>query len=153
MAAIREDGGLTDAEDGTQGFERAAVALMAEIDAKHVERHAVPRDRLPIGGKAEAGVRVDEPSNQPRGGHPIDARPRTRNPEAFLIRRRVSEPAGAGDVLGSACVGCPALELVEQRDDAIAAGASEEIDAFDGGEALSEDVQEATDGWRTCAPG
>jgi hypothetical protein len=50
---------------GTERFECAAVTLVAELDAEHIERDTLFGRRLAIDSESEAGLRIDESSNQP----------------------------------------------------------------------------------------
>ena len=79
------DGRIRDAEDGAQGLERAALALMAELDAEHVERNRVRgRKGLAVDRELESASSIDEASNQPRRAHAIDAGTRARHPQRRL---------------------------------------------------------------------
>jgi hypothetical protein len=95
------------AKHRAQCFERAAVALMGDLDAEHVERDAISRHGISVASEAKACLGIDEPLDQPGRGCAIDAGPRTCHPQAAVIRlcRRVGRrrprnvrPIGMRDV-------------------------------------------------------
>src|SRR2546422_6973409 len=64
-------------------FKRAGVALMAELNAKHVEWHRVASFiRFLREIKARPGI--DETPDQPRTSHAVDTRPGARDPKPVL---------------------------------------------------------------------
>ena len=66
-----------------QHFEGAAVALMGEIGVEHVKAQlAALRPVAARRHELELGLRVDEASNQPCAGDPVDVDPFARNPYA-----------------------------------------------------------------------
>ena len=77
---------VRDIETLRQCFERARRTVMTELTGIHVERHV--RIGRPF-DEAERRLRVDEPANQPRRRHPIDAGPGPGHPApAAECRRR-----------------------------------------------------------------
>ena len=154
IAAIRRQRRSGDAEDRAQRFEGASVTLVAELHPEHVERHAVIRNGLPIGGEAESGLTIDEETYQPGRRHAIDARARPRDPQAPLKRRR---PSGvipwSGRRRPSSGAADSVLELAKHGEHTIAAGTAEEIDLLGRDETFPKDVDEATERRCSCALG
>src|SRR5215211_1194931 len=105
---------------------------MTELHAEHVERKRVWGNRLSVLDESEAGMRIDEPRDQPGGRHPIDAGPWPGDPQAPSIVRGTFGP-----VLRLSCTPAPGVEplgeLLDQLHRAIAAGTAEEVRAFDRG--------------------
>src|SRR5689334_19038290 len=73
--------GTLEAEDAAQGFEGASLALMAELDAEHVERDGGVGYILAIGGEGESRPGIDEAADQPCRRHPIHAGARPSDPQ------------------------------------------------------------------------
>ena len=77
------------------GVERAALALVADLDALDVERDraGVGRDVFHLGriDIEDARLRVDEAADQPRAGDAVDLRPPPRHPQARRFRREAVE--------------------------------------------------------------
>ena len=144
MAAIRADRGLRDAEDRAQGLEGAAVGLVAERHAEHVEGHGVVGQRVTVGGEGEARGRVDESPDQPRRAHAVHARTRPGHPQASGVGGEVAGRGRAGCRLGVAAR--LVFECAEQGGDAVAAGAAEEVDPFEGGEPRAKALDQAAHG-------
>ena len=141
-----------EAEDRAQGFEGAAPGLVAELDAEHVEWHALVGHRLGVDTEAEARLRIDEAPDQPGGRHAIDAWPRPRNPEAALKRHHPSGLFCGGWTPRTAGGRDSTLEFAKHREDAIPPGTAEEVDLLGGDQALPEDVEQTTDRRCACAP-
>jgi hypothetical protein len=64
-------GSLLNAKQRAEGFERATLALVAELDSEHVERDGPVGKSFPVRGEVESCVRIDEAANEPRGGYAI----------------------------------------------------------------------------------
>jgi hypothetical protein len=128
--------GLVDAEHGAERLERATFVLMTELDAKHVERNPVRWNRVAIRGEGKPCFAIDEAPDQPGRRHAIDAWAWTSDPELTTVRAlRVSHLRRRTSVRRRACT---VFDLFNEGDDAVAAGAAEEVDVFDRGEPLTQ---------------
>jgi hypothetical protein len=130
------DCGVADAEADGERLEGAAIPLVPETRAEHVKGHRVAGG-LGIGQEAKPRVRIDEPANEPRRRHPIDAGSRTRHPQTASVLSCVGSTAGGGVALSLRRGWTCGFEVGQQRHDVVAAGAAEEIDTLDGGKPLS----------------
>ena len=74
------NGGVTNLERLDKCLERAVFATVAEVHPEHVEGNPVARHGVPVGRKSEAGLPVDEATDEPRRRHPVDAGSRPRAP-------------------------------------------------------------------------
>ena len=117
---------------------------MAELDAEHVEWHAMIGHHLAVGSEAESRLSVDEAPNEPGGRHAIDARPRPRDPEAPLKRRHPFRVVRCGWSRRAARTGDSVLELTKHREDTIAPGTAEEVDLLGRDQPLPKDVEQPT---------
>ena len=57
---------MVDPEARALALNRAAVDMMAQVHAKHVEGNRISRLGLTFGRKLDARLGIDKPSNQPR---------------------------------------------------------------------------------------
>ena len=121
-----------------QRLERAVLAVMAEVHARHVERDRVARDL--VGRREdELGLRVHEALDEPRRGDAVHVRPRAGDPAAALERGEVEgrrRPAGSDAPGGGAL-----LDRLARPLDLATSGRLEEVDLADAGHLAREPRQ------------
>ena len=103
---------IVNVEDRAQRLERAALALMTEFHAEHVERNRAVGYSTPIDREPEPRPGIDESPNEPRGSHAIDAGPGPRHPEPAAITLRGRASRYRCGLLAFA--GCVFLELLDK---------------------------------------
>ena len=145
------NGRLVNLEDTTQRFERAAVSLVAELDAEHIEWETIVRSGVAIGGESEPRLRIDEPANEPCRCHAIHTGAWSSNPQSSLIPFGVARPCSLRRRSGNVPPRCLFLEALHERCHAVAASAPEEVDPLDSCQPFSKHVQETSERRRTRA--
>jgi hypothetical protein len=80
--ADRREGSVGNAETDDHRFERAAVALVRELTAGHVESKLVRAASFgPRLHESELRIRIDEPPHEPCGSDPVDVNALSRPPD------------------------------------------------------------------------
>ena len=72
--------GIVEVVVGEEALEAAAVVVVAELDAAHIERRCVCRYLVGVVDEHELRVRIDEPRHQPGAGGAIDVAVAPRRP-------------------------------------------------------------------------
>ena len=125
-------------------------ALMTELHAEHVERRPISRNRFPIGAKPNRAFGSMKRGSAMRST--CDRRPAAAgSPTAGRDTCSRSRPSGCLRRRGACALARHVLfDPLQQGDDAVASGAAEEVDRFDGGQTLTETVQQRCQR-RACA--
>jgi len=107
---------LRDREGVCERLERAPLASMGELHAKHVERNRLTGPGRPI-GEIEPRLVVDEAPDQPRARDAIDAWPRPRQPRPSTVIRNLQRISACGGTDRAARCFEIAQRLLDDDDD------------------------------------